>query len=535
MSADPCAPAPFDWKNPDYSAILRERIARLQRIRANPQDLPALNLYYRDHIAQFISDFGVTVDPRVAAKGRPAFMPFILFPKQVELVDWIIHRWQRGESGTVVKARDVGASWIAMAVSCSLCLFHQNMMIGVGSAREIKLDRSGDPDTLFYKARQFLANLPKEFAGGFDQSKHSADMRLIIPETGSSITGEAGDAIGRGGRKAIYFIDESAHLDRPQLIDASLASTTDTRIDMSSVNGSANSFAEKARSGKIPRFDIGWRDDPRKDDQWYAQKCLELDLITLAQEIDCSFTASSEGLLIPSIWVQASIDAHLRLGINVTGEKFAALDVGDQGMDRNAFAGRRGILLERICSWSGKNSDIYATTVKAFDLCDAGEYRSFYFDADGLGAGVLGDARRINEDRAPAGRPPITAKGFKGSAAVDSPAGELVPGRRNEDYFTNLKAQSWWNLRRRFEATYRAISGQRPFDADELISISSDCGELSALVLELSQPTFHLNSAGKILIDKTPDGCRSPNLGDACMICFSPITRYIALWIKLSL
>jgi len=41
-------------------------------------------------------------------------MPFILFPKQVELVNWIIERWQRGESGTVVKARDVGASWIAM-------------------------------------------------------------------------------------------------------------------------------------------------------------------------------------------------------------------------------------------------------------------------------------------------------------------------------------------------------------------------------------------------------------------------------------
>jgi len=527
------APAPFDWKNPDYSAILRDRIARLARIRANPQDLPALRTYYRDHAAQFISDFGVTVDPRVAAKGRPAFMPFILFPKQVELVNWIIERWQRGESGTVVKARDVGASWIAMAVSCSLCLFHENMMIGVGSAREIKLDRSGDPDTLFYKARMFLANLPREFSGGFDPQKHTADMRLVIPETGSSITGEAGDAIGRGGRKAIYFIDESAHLDRPQLIDASLASTTDTRIDMSSVNGSANSFAAKARSGKIPRFDMTWRDDPRKDDAWYQQKCLELDPITLAQEIDCNFSASAEGLLIPSIWVQAAIDAHLKLGFTPTGERFAALDVGDQGADKNAFCGRRGILLERISCWSGKNSDIFATTVKAFDLCDAGEYRSFYFDADGLGAGVLGDARRINEDRSKAGRSPITAKGFKGSAAVDSPAGEIVPGRRNEDYFANLKAQSWWSLRRRFEATYHAISGQRTVEPDELISISSECGELSALVLELSQPTYHLNSVGRILIDKAPDGCRSPNLGDAAMICYSPITRYMALWTKL--
>ncbi len=208
-------------------------------------------------------------------------------------------------------------------------------MVGIVSAKEVNLDRSGDPDTLFYKARQFLANLPAEFRGGFDVQKHSADMRLIIPETGSSITGSTGDNAGRGGRKAVVLADESAHIDRPQLLDAALASVTNCRIDMSSVNGSANSFAERARAGKIPRFDITWRDDPRKDDAWYAQKCRELDPITLAQEIDCNFSASAEGLLIPSIWVQAAIDAHRKLGIAVTGGKYAALDVGDQGADKD--------------------------------------------------------------------------------------------------------------------------------------------------------------------------------------------------------
>jgi hypothetical protein len=526
-------PTSFDWKNPDYTTIVLERIDRLRRIRrGSAKDLAALKLWYTDHIADFISDFGVTSDPRNAAKGRQIFVPFVLFPKQVELVNWIIDRWQKGESGTIVKSRDCGASWLIVCVSASLCLFHKDLSIGIGSAREDKVDRSGDPDCVFWKLRTFLKNLPTEFNGGFDE-KHSAHMRVWIPETGSSVTGEAGDQIGRGGRKAIFFIDESAHLERPQLIDASLAATTDTRIDASSVNGSANSFAERARSGRIPRFDFSWRDDPRKDDAWYARKCLELDEVTRAQEIDCSFTASAEGLLIPSIWINAAIDAHLKLGIQVTGERYAALDVGDQGADKNAFAGRRGILLERLSSWSGKNSDIFATTVKAFDLCDAGDYRDLYYDADGLGAGVLGDARRINEDRSKAGRPPITVKPFRGSGAVDSPAQELVPGRRNEDFFANMKAQSWWSLRRRFEATYRAIEGQRPFEPDDLISISSECSELSALMLELSQPTYHLNSVGRILIDKTPDGCRSPNLGDAVMICYAPITRYFALWTKL--
>jgi phage terminase large subunit len=519
----------YDWKAPDTAAVIRQRVENLKRIRTNPDKVPQLRSFYRSNIAQFISDFGITVDPRV----RPAFMPFVLFPKQVELVHWIIARHERGEPGVVVKSRDVGASWIAMAVSVSLCLFTRNFMVGIVSAKEANLDRSGDPDTLFYKARQFLANLPAEFRGGFDPMKHTADMRILIPETGSSITGSTGDSAGRGGRKSIVFVDESAHIERPQLLDAALASVSNCRIDMSSVNGSANSFAERARSGKIPCFDFGWRDDPRKDDAWYRKKCEELDPVTLAQEIDCSFSASAEGLLIPSVWVQAAVDAHLKLGINVTGGRYAALDVGDQGADKNAFAGRRGILLAHISSWSGKNSDIFATTVKAFALCDQLGYESFYFDSDGLGAGVLGDHRRINEDRTTLGLPPIHAAPFRGSAAVWSPNSEMVPGRRNEDYFANLKAQSWMALRKRFEATYRAMTGL-PYEVDDLISISSTCGELSALLLELTQPTYHLNSVGKIVVDKTPDGARSPNLADAVMICFSPATRLRELWTKLA-
>jgi phage terminase large subunit len=521
--------APYDWKNPDTAAVIRRRVENLKRIRAHPDKLPQLRSFYRANIAQFIFDFGITVDPRV----RPAIRPFVLFPKQVELVRWISQRIENNEPGVVVKSRDVGASWIAMAVACSLCLFNRNFMVGIVSAKEANLDRSGDPDSLLYKARMFISHLPAEFRGGFDVQKHSADLRILIPDTGSSITGSTGDNAGRGGRKSIVFVDESAHIERPQLLDAALASVTNVRIDMSSVNGSANSFAEKARTGRIPRFDFGWRDDPRKDDAWYEKKCQELDPVVLAQEIDCNFSASAEGLLIPSAWVQASVDAHLKLRINVTGGKYAALDVADQGADRNAFAVRRGILLEHISSWSGKGSDIYATTIKAFSLCDQLGCDGFYFDSDGLGAGVLGDSRRANEDRAPLGLPPIHAAPFRGSAGVHNPNSEMVPGRRNEDYFANLKAQSWMALRKRFEATHRALQGL-PFQADDLISISSECGELSALLLELGQPTYHLNSVGRIIVDKVPDGARSPNLGDAVMICFSPATRLRELWIKLA-
>ena len=38
---------------------------------------------------------------------------------------------------------------------------------------------------------------------------------------------------------------------------------------------------------------------------------------------------------------------------------------------------------------------------------------------------------------------------------------------------------------------------------------------------ELSQPTFSPNKAGKMEINKTPEGTISPNLADAIMICYA--------------
>jgi len=90
-------------------------------------------------------------------------------------------------------------------------------------------------------------------------------------------------------------VDESAHLERPQLIDANLSANTDCVIHMSSVNGNANAFYEKAHNPNIHRFDITWRDDPRKTLEWYEEKSRTLDPLIVAAEIDCDFSASTEG------------------------------------------------------------------------------------------------------------------------------------------------------------------------------------------------------------------------------------------------
>ncbi len=60
------------------------------------------------------------------------------------------------------------------------------------------------------------------------------------------------------------------------------------------------------------------------------------------------------------------------------------------------------------------------------------------------------------------------------------------------------------------------------FANDEIISISSDLKLCGRLCMELSQPTYSINTVGKIVIDKAPDGAKSPNLADAVMIRYAP-------------
>ncbi|WP_271727289.1 hypothetical protein, partial [Bacillus licheniformis] len=78
--------------------------------------------------------------------------------------------------------------------------------------------------------------------------------------------------------------------------------------------------------------------------------------------------------------------------------------------------------------WSGVGSDIYQSVEKVFGFCDADNIDEYRFDEDGLGAGVRGDARAINELRKSARRPMILATPFRGSGAVFDPDDEAVRG-----------------------------------------------------------------------------------------------------------
>lgn len=533
----------FDFKNPDYVAVFRARFEMLDHLDAHPDEVEAWKVHYKrgpEGIADFISDFGVTFDPRNPEVDMPAVVPFVLFEKQREWVYWAWERWRARSPGATEKSRECGVTWLAVAFSCSLCLFFDGVNVGFGSRKEDLVDKIGTMKPILPKARLFMTNLPECFRGGWLPWRDTAFMRLNFPRTGSLITGEAGNQLGRGDRTSLYFVDEAEYLEQPEDVDFALSQTTNCRIDISSVNGSANPTARRIITRKVRVFVFDWHDDPRKDDAWYQKQVADLDAVVVAQEIDRDRSASVQGIVVPGAWVKACIGAKRRLGIAPSGEKLLAFDIGDEG-DACAMVGGQGTTVGVAEEWRGKGSDTFASVEHAFAIADENECRTWRYDADGLGALVRGDARVINDRRREEKLREHVVVGFQGSGAVVDPEGivegtkgrEGDKGRLNQDYFQNRKAQGWWDLRRRAQRTYLWVEKGKACEPDDILDLDPGLFEKPEsigwqLVRELSQPTYQTNGAGKIVIDKKPEGQPSPNLADCVMMRYARLEKAAA-------
>lgn len=338
------APDWFDFKAPDYERIYSERRARLVRMREQPEIVPGLKEHYKANPIDFINDWGMTFDPRNAEIGLPTVIPFLLFPKQAEFVTWTRDRWLGREDGLAEKSRDMGISWLCVGIAVWMWTFYPGVVIGFGSRKEEYVDKLGDPKSLFWKVRQFIGLLPTEFRpAGYVEAKHAPHMRILNPETGSAIVGEAGDNIGRGNRTSIYFKDESAFYERPEAIDAALSQTSNCKIDLSTVNGNGNPFYRKRHSGKVKVFTFHWRQDPRKDEAWYQKQRESLDPVIVAQEIDIDYNASTSDSWISGDAIQAA-QAKGPADVEVMGGWMLGIDAAHFGDDESVIHKRRGRL-----------------------------------------------------------------------------------------------------------------------------------------------------------------------------------------------
>ena len=484
----------IDWQNPNYEAVFQTRVERLERMRAEPEIVPRLWDYYAGHPADFICDWGMTFDPRLAEKGMRTVVPFILFPKQREFIDWMLQRWLQRQDGVVEKSRDAGVSWLCVAFAAWMMIFKQGTVVGFGSRKEDYVDQIGNPASLFWKVREFVNLLPREFQPkNWDPTKDAPFMKIQNRATGSFITGEAGDNIGRGNRTSIYFVDEAAFLERPEQADAALSQTSNCRIYVSTPNGAGNPFYRKAHDGRTPKFVFDWRDDPRKDEAWYETQKAKLDPVVVAQEIDRSYTASVSNAYIPGELVQAA-SRKGPADIMANGPVIMGIDVARFGNDKTCFTLRQGrVVLRQVVMGKLDTVDVYGRA-KDEIRAQLGDVQQIAVDTIGIGSGVADMLRRDYGDR---------VVDVNSSLRVDD----------GENY--NLRARMWRDMREWLKA-----GASIPNDNDLITDLTS---------LQYSY------RGGVLLIENKDDakkrGIKSPDRADSLALTFAyPVKQSNSEW-----
>lgn len=559
---------PREWNGhtpPDYLAVYKWRAEKITQLRVEaklakaqnraPRLLPSALAYYAAKPEDFINHWCDTTDPRNATDpSKLATMPMVLFPRQIEFVRFMHELVTEGANGLVEKSRDMGATWVACAFSVWAWRFLPGAAIGWGSRLSALVDRLGDPASIFEKMRQIIMGLPREFwPKGFRPDIHMTSMRILNPENGASIIGETGDNIGRGGRTLAYFVDEAAHLEHPEMVEAALGNNTNVRIDISSVNGLGNVFHRKREAGvdwqpgagvvknRYNVFVMDWADNPLHTQEWYDNKREEKEsaglLHVFMQEVERNYSAAVSGLIIPATFVAACVDAHLVIPDMEDGPWVGSLDPADEGGDLNAAGARKGVVLRYADQWG--EGDTGQTTRRA-----AGKFASMgrmdvQYDSVGVGAGVKSEVNRLSAlptddpERMPDG---LRWIGWNAGAGVLLPDEHIDPtddnSRLNKEQYANLKAQAWWAMRTRAEKTMKAVAAVKaglpsPYDPTELCSFDSATIPQSIMLTlrkELSQPVRKKDIVStKFTVDKKPPGTKSPNLADMIVMNYFPI------------
>jgi hypothetical protein len=283
----PCTLDKGDWP-PNYAQVAAWRAKRVAEFELDSSALDAANKHYASGAIgciDFINHWCDTYDPRNSGTSKPVNMPLIMFRRQEELVQFVMACILGDAPGMIEKSRDMGATWICAAVSVWMWRYWDTSAIGWGSNNADKVDIIDNPDSVIEKVRILIRGLPealrpKDVLNG----DYMKQRNILNPISRSTIRGEINRQIGRGGRTRVYFVDETAHLEYPERVEASLSENTRCRIDISSVSGLGTPFHRSREAGvewavgqpvhkdRMNVFIMDWSDHPEKTQEWYEQR-----------------------------------------------------------------------------------------------------------------------------------------------------------------------------------------------------------------------------------------------------------------------
>ncbi len=285
----------------------------------NKQDA-AFELCTRD-IGYFFDIFAWTYDPRIS----PSDLPFLLYEYQDGYVHELNNDISNGISELVEKTRDMGVTWMVLAVFVYRFLFHDENFL-VGSIVEGKVDTLGDMDSHFERMRYIISKLPRWMLDRCGFNPINSSYMKIFKANGASITGESMNAqFSRQGRYKAILLDEYAFIQSSVTVWRACGDSSPCKIVVSTPNGTNNQFAILRKSGKIKVKTFHWTLHPKKTQEWYERQKADRSAKDVAQELDINYTISAGDPFYSGF----SRGLHLRkIKLNTTKELILSWDYG---------------------------------------------------------------------------------------------------------------------------------------------------------------------------------------------------------------
>ena len=197
------------------------------------------------------------------------------------------------------------------------------------------------------------------------------------------------------------------------------------------INYDENPFLSNTMRRKIARLE---REDPEEFEHIYLGKP----------------RSDDDAVIIKRSWLEACIDAHTVLGIEISGEDRLGFDVADSGKDKCAQVHSKGILATWSENWKAGEDELLESCTRVYNKALALGAHIVY-DSIGVGATAGAKFNELNDARteqAIAGR--ISYSKFIAGAGVVNPDAFYVATEfesvTNRDFFSNLKSQAWWGV-----------------------------------------------------------------------------------------
>lgn len=210
-----------------------------------------------------------TLDPRLPFGKQN--QPFILRPKQievVELLDWCI---TNGHDAGINKTRDEGASEIVCKLFSAWIMLYDHISFIVGSYKKEDVDKLGDDYTLFAKIDNVFEHLPSWMGIKYEKDGgciYRKDMLIRNLARHSAIIGETtNENFSVGSRATAILLDEFGRIRK--IVADSIEGTVHPITNCVIYNsthwlGAGHPFNEALKKDTTRRIDLLWWENPEK-------------------------------------------------------------------------------------------------------------------------------------------------------------------------------------------------------------------------------------------------------------------------------